>query len=94
MRILFFMLCLLISIAAKAQDAAPDEWRACQTDDECSVTTGYCDFDWAVNKEYFDQVKKIVLGEQSCLKTGVHNPNTAAQCINGRCTVVSSGLQK
>ncbi len=94
MRSLVCLLFMILTVLpAFAQNPDPD-WTACQTDDDCSIMTGMCNYDWAINKEFFDQAKKIVQGEQICDKTGSHNPNAVTACLNHVCTIVTKGMRQ
>lgn len=78
---------LLTATAAHAQEG-PDKWFACKSDNDCVLTVGYCSFDWAVNQIYIDEIKKAVQSTRTCVKKGLHDPNSTAKCNNSKCEIV------
>jgi hypothetical protein len=86
LKILILVFVLVAPSIAWAQ-SDPPEWTACTADTDCTITTGRCSFDWAINKQFLAQANEAVIKWESCLKTGTPDPDAVAKCVNDVCVI-------
>jgi hypothetical protein len=95
---LFFLATALFTPAASHAQNLPEVWFQCQSDTDCVKT--YACQDVAVNRNYL----KLFQGERlacdktrpsdQCDKARCHDPRAVAQCVKGKCEIVTPDQQK